>query len=227
MGDEDLVRRWQKNRDMAALDQLRRDTRALVQSQVNKYRSNAVPQPLLEARADQILVESINSFKFNTGASFRTHLFTNLRHLNRYSVARSNIATIPEARAQKIGVYRRVYERLAAEKHRPPTTSELADELSWPQSQVLDMQRSLRADVMASNVEVPTPMDMNERRRARVMDEIWYELTPDEQRVFAHLIGRGKKKLEKGGDIARATGFSQAKVSQLRTAIAHKIEVHL
>lgn len=226
MSDEDLVRRWQTRRDRAALDELRRETRALVQSQVSKYRSNAVPQSVIEAEADRILVASATSYKHNAGATFRTHLFTNLKRLNRFSAARSNIARIPEARAQKIGVYQRVYEELQARKLRPPTTTELADELNWPQSEILNMQRSLRRDIITTTV--PMVMDTSDARRARVVDEIWYELTPDEQIVFAHVTGtHGRRKLAKGQDVARATGFSQAKVSQLRSAIGRKIEAHL
>lgn len=228
MTDEELVRRWKQNRDRAALDELRRRTRPLIQSQVNKYRANAVPQPVLVAKADQILVESAGSYRQGTGAGFRTHLFTNLRRLNRFSAARSNIATIPEARTQRIGIYQRVYADMQVRKRRPPTTSELADELNWTRAEVLTMQRSQRRDVMSSGLKVPARMDTTEYRRRRVMDDIWFELTPDEQIVFAHLTGtHGRRQIDKGQNISRATGFSPAKVSQLRTSIGHKIERHL
>lgn len=228
MQDEELVKRWQNGRDRMALDELRRATRPLVQSQVNKYRANAVPQSVLEAKADQILVQSADTFKSGRGATFRTHLFTNLRRLNRFSTARSNIGTIPEARAQKIGVYQRAFDELNSRKMRPPTTTELADELSWPLSEILTMQRSLRGDISTSHTLVPTRLDTMDHKRKRVIEEIWWELTPDEKRVFSHLTGtHGQRKMTKGMDIARATGFSQAKVSQIRSAVGRKIEAHL
>jgi DNA-directed RNA polymerase sigma subunit (sigma70/sigma32) len=228
MTDEELVLRWQQGRDRAALDELRRRTRPLVQSQVNKYRANSVPQSVLEAKADQILVESAGSYRPGTGAKFRTHLFTNLRRLNRFSAARSNIATIPEARTQRIGAYQRTYADLQARKRRPPTTSELADELNWQPSEVLTMQRSQRRDIMSSGLKVPARMDTTEFRRRQVMEDIWFELTPDEQVVYAHLTGtHGRRRIERGQDISMATNFSPAKVSQIRTSIGHKIERHL
>lgn len=224
MTDEELVERWQRNKDQQALDELRRGTRALVQSQVNKYRANMVPTAAIEAKADQILVQSATSFKAGRGATFRTHLFGNLRRLNRFSAARSNIATIPEARTQKIGVYQRMHEELTARKHRPPTAAELADELSWPLSEVLTMQRSLRRDIVGSQMQAPPRLDTSDARTRALIDDIWWELTPDEKRVFELLT---KRKMTKGQDIARVTGFSQAKVSQLRTAIGRKMEEHL
>lgn len=226
--DEQLVIRWQQRRDVAALDELRRRLRPLTQSQVNKYRSNSVSTPLIESEADRILVASADGFRPGAGASFRTHVFTNLRRLNRFSIARSNIATIPEARAQSIGTFQRVHDELADAKARPPTTSELADALSWSPRDVLTMQRSLRRDVIGSALAVPSRMDMAEPRMRSVLEDIWYDLTPEEQRVYALVTGsHGQRKTGKGQDIAKATGFSQAKVSQLRSAIARKIEAHL
>lgn len=226
--DEQLVAKWQTSRDTAALAELRRRTRPLVQSQVNKFRSNSVPSVVLETKADQILVESADKFRPAAGARFRTFLFGNLRRLNRFSAARSNIATIPEARTQNIGVYQRVYDGLQAQKMRPPTTAELADELSWSQKEVRTMQRSLRRDIVSSSMSAPARLDTTEARTSGIMQDIWYELTPDEQRVYGHIIGRpGFRKTSKGQEISRATGFSPAKVSQLRSSIARKLEEHL
>jgi DNA-directed RNA polymerase sigma subunit (sigma70/sigma32) len=217
--DEELVARWQRTHDIAALNALRTSVRPLIISQVNKYRTNAVPTPLLEAEADRLVVEAAGSFRPTAGASFRTYAFTALRHLNRFSAARSNIATIPEARAQKIGLYQRVNEDLMARKNRAPSPSELADELMWPLSEVMTMQRSLRRDI-ASPEHAPGEVQ-HEARIGQLMHDIRAELTPDELRVY-DLITR--QKVQKGQDLARRTGFSQAKVSVLRTAIARKME---
>lgn len=217
--DEQLVARWQRSRDMAALDALRTRLRPLIASQVSKYRANAVPQLLLEAEADRLMVDAAGSYRPTAGASFRTHVFTNLRHLNRFSAARSNIASIPEARAQKIGLYNRVFEQMSSEKRRPPTTSELADELMWPLNEVMTMQRSLRRDIPTPE---HTPGALNyEARVGQVLADIRHELTPDELRVFDLINKRG---IKKGQDIARLTGFSAAKVSTLRTSIGRKME---
>jgi len=228
MTDEELVSKWQKTRDPESLNELRRRTRSLVQSQVNKYRSNSVPQSIILAKADQILVESAGSFRVGAGAKFKTHVFGNLRRLNRFSAARSNIATIPEARTQKIGVYQRVYDDLKSRKMRPPTPAELADELSWPLSEVMTMQRSVRRDIIGTRIAAPPRLDTSGAKDQRLLQDIWYELTPDEKKVFEIIMGtNGRRKMDKGKDVARVSGFSQAKVSQLRKAIGKKMELHL
>jgi DNA-directed RNA polymerase specialized sigma subunit len=212
-------------KDLAALNELRRRLRPLTQSQVNKYRSNSVSTALIESEADKILVTSADGFKSTAGASFRTYVFTNLRRLNRFSIARSNIATIPEARAQSIGVFTRVSGDLSSAKGRPATTSELADALSWNPKAVLTMQRSLRMDVMGSGFVDPQDKDMVGGRQQAVLDDIWYELTPEEKIVYEFTTGtHGRKKVSSGKDMARLTGFSQSKISQLRSAVASKME---
>ena len=223
--DEALVARWKTKKDLAALNELRKRLRPLTQSQVNKYRSNSVSTALIESEADKILVTSAEGFKPTAGASFRTYVFTNLRRLNRFSIARSNIATIPEARAQSIGVFTRVSSDLSSAKGRPATTSELADALSWNPKAVLTMQRSLRMDVMGSGFVDPQDKDMIGGRQQAVLDDIWYELTPEEKIVYEFTTGsHGRKKVSSGKDMARLTGLSQSKISQLRSAVASKME---
>ena len=93
---------------------------------------------------------------------------------------------------------------------------------------MLTMQRSVRRDVVGSSASVSTQTDMSGARMKSVLDDIWYELTPEEQIVYALVTGtHGRRKTEKGQDIAMVTGYSQAKVSQLRSAIARKIEGYL
>jgi DNA-directed RNA polymerase specialized sigma subunit len=226
--DEQLVERWQKGRDVSALNELRSRMRPIVQSQVNKYRANAVPTAVLDSEADKILVSSADKFNPRAGAAFTTYLFTNLRRLNRFSIARSNIATIPEARAQKIGVFQRAYERLLEQKRRPPTPSEIADDMSWPLSEVQTMMRSLRRDIAGSGLPGVARMDMQENRAQQLIHDIWYELTDDEKKVYGHLTGiHGHRKLLQGQQVSMATGFSQAKVSQLRKSIGAKMEKYL
>ena len=58
-----------------------------------------------------------------------------------------------------------------------------------------------------------------------ILDDVSYKLTPDEKLVFDYITGRnGKKKVIGGGALAKATGFSQAKVSTIRKRIAMLIQ---
>jgi hypothetical protein len=69
---------------------------------------------------------------------------------------------------------------------------------------------------------------MTDARHKQLLHDIYWELTPDEKMVFEYLFGmNGKKKVDTGKDLSRLTGFSQPKVSVIRSSIAKKLEPHL
>lgn len=227
--DEQLVAEFQSG-NMAALSELRIRVAAVVQNQINRYISGPghISRAALEAKADELLIAAAKSYRPDKGAAFRTHLFNYLRRLDRYVKANANVAHVPEAKANQITYFQNQIAVLHDQKNRPPTDEELADHMSWPIGDVRRMRNSLRREVPWSVMQGTQDQSMEQARIQLVLDDVYFELTPDEKSVFDHLFGlHGKKKLEKGQDIARETKFSQAKVSQLRSKIADRIRPHL
>jgi DNA-directed RNA polymerase specialized sigma subunit len=228
MSDEELALKWQKNRDMLALSQLRASNKRLIKSQVSKFRRSPVPMSVIESKADELLVKAADTFQAGKGASFKTHLFNHLRRLDRFVKARANIAYLPETTANKITVFENAKKELADKKGRPATAEELADHLHWPIKEVKRQQKSVRLDIASSAIAGSHAADLTDARHQQLLHDIVYELTPDEKKVFAHIMGMGTaKKTDSGREIAALTGFSQAKVSNLRRSIAAKLEPHL
>lgn len=227
--DEELAVAFAKRGDLAALTALRASCAALVQSQIARYITGPghISRAALDAMADELLVDAAKSFDPKAGAAFKTHLFNYLRRLDRYTKANANIAHVPEARASMITHFTTQMKVLEDQKRRPPSDEELADHLVWPVSSVQLMRKSLRRELPWSQVGGLQEQSMESARVSQLLDDIYYELSPDERAVFEHLTGRGRKKLDKGQDIAKATGFSAAKVSMLRTRIADKMRPHL
>lgn len=226
MTNEELVKQWQKKKDRKALDTLRTNLRPLVQGQVNKYRSNSVSNALLLAEADSLLVDAATNYNPRNNASFSTYLYISLKKLNRFSAARSNIGTIPEARTQKITQYMQARDNLTGSLGRVPTQSDMKEHLGWSTGQIRNMKASLRNDVSASAISVPPTFDTQSYKDKRLMDDMWYELTGDEKKVFAAITGKdGRRPTKVGREIAARTGFSTAKVSMLRTSIGRKMEM--
>lgn len=228
MTDEELALRWQKNKDLMALNQLRVSNQRLIKSQTIKYAKSPVPMAVIESKADELLVKAADTYKPGKGAKFKTHLFNHLRRLDRFVKARSNIAYLPETVANKITTFENARRELTDQKGRAPTDEELADHLSWPLKEVKRQQKSVRLDIAASGIGGEHAASLEDARHQQLLHDIVYELTPDEQKVFFHIMGmKGHKKTESGREIASLTGFSQAKVSNLRKSIAKKLEPHL
>lgn len=227
--DEELAVAFGKRGDIVALSELRRRCASVIQSQVLRYITGPghISRAALEAKADELLVEAAKNFDPKAGAAFKTHLFNYLRRLDRYTKANANIARVPEARAGLITLFSTQMKVLEDQKHRPPTNEELADHMSWPVSSVELMRKSMKREIPWSQVGGPQEQTMESARVTQLLDDIYYELAPDERVVFEHLTGRGRKKMTQGQQIARATGFSQAKVSMLRTSIANRLKPYL
>ena len=98
MTDEELVLKWQRTKDLKALNELRKSTKRILSSQVNKYNASPVPRSVIESKADELFVQAADTYRPGMGAAFKTHLFNNLRRLDRFVKQRANIAYIPEAR---------------------------------------------------------------------------------------------------------------------------------
>lgn len=226
---EDLVVQYQKKRDQVALNAVREHSRNIVYHHVNRFLQGPghIPRPVMEAKADELLVQAADSFDPKAGASFTTHLFTHLRRLDRFTKANANVARTSEARAGMIVAFQNAMKELEDQKRRPPTDEELADHMSIPLTTIQMMRKTVRREVPWSQIAAPQEQAMERAKHDQVFDDIYYELTPDERVVFEHLLGRGRKQLSAGQDIAKATGFSQAKVSVLRTRIAERIKPYL
>jgi DNA-directed RNA polymerase specialized sigma subunit len=227
--EEALALAFQRG-DLEALRRLRSRTNDLVLASSRRFQTGPghIPVTVLNAKADELLVDAARTYKPGTGATFRTHLFNHLRRLDRFTKANANIAHKPEARANMITNFNQQYALLADKKQRPPTPSEMADHMSIPVEHVQLMMSSQRREIPWSHGTGTSNASMNEAHVNMVLSNIRHELTPDEIKVFDYLMGtNGKKKTAVGGEIAKGTGFSQAKVSQLRTAIAKKIQPHL
>ncbi len=227
--DEELAKAYAKGSDYAALQELRVRVQPIVHSQVNRYVTGPghISRAALEARADELFVDAAKTYDPKAGAAFRTHLFNGLRRLDRYVKANANVAYIPEARASNITLFNTRFKTLEDEKRRPPTDEELADDLMWSLAEVQRMRRSMRRELPWSQVQSPHQVGMEDARNVQLLDDVYHELSPDERMVFEFITGRGRPKITKGQDLAKKTGFSQAKVSQLRKRIAERLKVHL
>ena len=228
MTDEQLVTKWQQRRDLNALSELRRRSARIVGSQVSKFTASPLPRSVLDSKADELFVDAASSYREGTGAKFSTHLFNHLKRLDRFVKQRGNIAYIPEARASKITVFQNAEKQLSDDIRRRPTDPEMADHLNWPVKEVSLMRKSVRRDIPASGIGGQHVIDITSARHQQLLHDIVHELTFDEKKVFNHLFGlEGKRKASSGRALSRLTGFSQPKVSLLRSSIAKKLEPHL
>lgn len=67
-----------------------------IQKAISKYHGSGVSKDILEAKAENIVVKALNSYKADSNTNFETHLYNHLRGLYREVNNMQNIVRIPE-----------------------------------------------------------------------------------------------------------------------------------
>lgn len=223
-----LYEQWQSDDDEQALSELVNTLDPIVEQKVQDITPPDLSEDVVRNRVRNEVVSDLPDWDPEQG---KVTTFLNnftFPKINRYVNTFQNTARIPEARQQKISTFDEAKERLEDEKGRPPSDTELADDLGWDVREVQRMKQSRWDDVPASNLSMLGNMDAWEFSETEdVYHYLIYELDPEEETVFKHLTGyKGAEELT-GKEIAEKMGVSPAKVSKIKKRIEGKMEEYL
>jgi DNA-directed RNA polymerase specialized sigma subunit len=230
----DLWRQWKVSKeDPEKLQPLLNSLSPVITAQVNRHAPPRMYRPAIEAEARALTVKALKKYDPTRGAQITTHVTTNLRGLNRFVKKHQNFTRIVEAQAHKIGELQRTQDTLTEELGRPPTTLEIADRMKVGVKKIERLKLEMRPDIFV----IPSGgeeggMDLNPFTEVspvhrEIIEMLPYELTAEEQQVFNHLFGlNGKKQTASTGEIARALGWSDSKVSQVKNKISTKYKTY-
>lgn len=203
----------------------------IITSRVNRQRAPRIHKPAIEAHARTLTVQALRRFDPSRKATVSTHVYNNLKGLNRYVKKHQNFTRIVEQRASKIGDYQRGAQTLREDLGRDPTSHELADSLKMSVRNVERLQKELRPDIFAMPDPATGAMYSFEEElpvHREILEMLPYELTLDEKRVFDVLFGRSGQRAEKSTNlIAQRLGWSPSKVSQVKGSIGEKYKKYM
>lgn len=204
----------------------------VINQQVNRHRAPRIARPAIEAHARTLAVSALRRYdpartnSKGSGTAVSTHVFNNLKGLNRYVKKHQNFTRIVEKRSAKVGDYDRAVTILEEELGREPTSFEIADRLSMSQKQVENLQLERRKDhfsIPDPEMGAGSPFEEELPAHREVIAMLPYELTFDEKRVFDILFGKnGQKRETSTTKIANKLGWSASKVSQVKKTISKK-----
>lgn len=226
----DLWRKWKASgEDPDKLQPLLNSLSPVITSQVNRHAPPRMYRPAIEAEARALTVRALKRYDPAKGAQITTHVTTNLRGLNRFVKKHQNFTRIVEAQAHKIGEYQRTQDALTEELGRPPTSIELAERMKLSVKKVERLKLEMRPDIFVLPIageegggDLNPFTEMSPVHR-EIIEMLPYDLSTEELLVFNHLFGlHGKKKIASTGEIARALGWSDSKVSQVKNKISAK-----
>lgn len=228
----DLYNQWKQTGSKEAFQGLYNSMKPLLFDAARKasYGSN-IPQSAHHIWAAQNMLDALRTYKPEAGASLQTHVYTAVNQKGkRLNYLYANVGKMPEPRATRIGLFQNEFENLRTELDRQPSAVELADRLGWSMKQVELTQREVHKNLSISDGVEAHPYYESSTDRA-VLDDLYFDLTPEQQVVYDYIYGQhGKPKLSKGNDridfeeIGRRAGYSASKARSLHAQIRQKYE---
>lgn len=219
--DVALWREWKRNPSPMNLQRLLDQLNPVIQRAVNQW-SGTLARPALELEAKNLAREAIETYRPTGGASLATHVTNRLKKLSRLSYTHQNLARIPEYQSLKFHPYTQAQAQLQDQLGREPTSVELADQLGWSESAVSAFRQNLRQEFIESG---DTPPIFDERSGdSGMIDYIYYDLAPIQQKIFEHTTGYGGAKVMSNPQIMKKLKLTQGQLSYQKRLMTNRIE---
>ena len=210
--------------DKNALTELFKEYKPAINSYINRYRYVDVPDIAIEAKAKNLIVDSLDKFD-PSKSSFGTYTYQTLRQLNRFVGQNKNVLTIPESRQSKITNYRHTFDELRSLYGREPTSQEISDTMNLNLKEIEMLQKELSRKVISSDGmygEVPNMPIFTPESSASTLRYAYDILpNPEQKLIMEYTFGMyGKPELKTNAAIAKQLGLSEKKVGREKKKIA-------
>lgn len=219
--------RWKQNPNEEDFQKLYNAHKNTIERGISMFAGsygNPLPPAAIKGEAIVAFDNALKTYKPESGASLDTWITSQLRTLQRFTRDNKDIAHIPENRLIHIGALRNREQFLTDQLGRPPSVSELADDLKWPIKRVKMLKKEMKRDLVGnqsldfmSNEKISDKME-------ELLQGLYYDLPPVQQKIMEYTFGWfGEKKMDIKG-MSRSLGIPEAKLRYEKDKIAKRIE---
>ena len=178
-----------------------------------------------KTKARIFALEAAKSYDPDKGASIDTHVYNQLRRLQRISAQRGNLTRVSENVAQERSQIQRAIRELTADLGEDPTTEQIASRVGMSRKRVdaLMNYKPVIPDSVAVSPEGDSLGAADVDRALKLYDSVIYdELDDIDKRIYEWSTGYGKGEKLTGQEIAQRLKISPAAVSKRYAKIANK-----
>jgi DNA-directed RNA polymerase specialized sigma subunit len=224
--EQDQIMEWQKTKDPKIFTELIIKYRPVVNKVVNQYRTVGVSPETLRTEATSQLIKSFKTYKPSYETQPITHIWNNLKKVQRVASVSLMSGHIPENRALKKSTFTIVKDNLIDKLGYEPSTIEMADELGWSKKEVARMTSELGGEASYSKMKydyygsVVNP----ENPDKALADYLYHELTGKDRIIFEHTFGYAGKPILNNKEIADKLNVNEMWVHRAKTRLAEKIK---
>jgi len=224
----ELWEEWKKTRSPQALDALYKSVDKVIGVNINKWATMRIPQSALKVKAEKLALEAFEKYDPSRGASLATFVDRYLSKLYDYVLSNSQVMKVPIERLSNINRFHQAELDLREKYNRNPTDLEISEYLSIPLNEIKRFKQESFGILGEGPVERGFKTEnINDATTQYALNIVYYDLDPDERKVYDYLYGKKKKEVVSTGEIARRTGFTDSKVSRIKARIAKKLEHYL
>lgn len=203
--DQENILQWQKTKDPQLFADLVVRYQPVVNKVVGQYRTVGVSPATLRAEATTQLIKSFKSYDPKHGTQPTTHVWNNLKKVQRVASESLMSGHIPENRALKRSTFTIVRDNLEDRLGREPSTSEISDEIGWNQKEVARMSHELGGEATASKASFDFYGNAitKEQPDKALVDYMYFDSSGPDQVILEHTFGYAGKPILNNKQIAK------------------------
>ena len=223
IGDKDAPS-WQRLQqgDSAAASQFLKEVAPSITNAVNSYANG---DKIFFTKARILALEAAKTYDPSKGANINTHVFNQLRQLQRIAAQRGNLTRVSENAAQQRSVVQRAIRELTADLGEDPTTEQVANKVGMSLKRVdaLMNYRPVVPESLAVNPEGDSFVQGDSNKTLELYDTVIYnELDNIDKKIYEWSTGYGKGEKLSGVQIAQKLKITPAAVSKRYAKIVQK-----
>lgn len=208
----DTVVRWQKYKSPSDASELYKHISPTINSAITTF---AGGNKDLRVPAYRLAFDAMETFDPAKGTDIKTHVFNNLKRLNRINADRSNIVHVPEGVAKDYSVISKAISNFYDEHDREPTDDELSDITKLSKKRI-DKIMSRSSVITESGSTTDEGSDLIKHKGISddtYIDYIYASSDPIDKKIIEMTAGQRGRKILQGAEVARRLRMTPAAVS--------------
>lgn len=220
MSLKQLVSAWNKEPNDELTSLVLKKLQPTINSAMTSYAPGHAKD--LAVKAATLSLQALKTYDPEKGTDPSTHVFNNLKRLNRYANRRQNIIPISERASQEYRMVQDAKARFIDTYDREPSDLELADETGYSLKKI---QKILSGAKVTSSTAMVNPetntsnMFSSDVTEDDYFDYVYRSVGPIDQKIMEWSTGRNGQPALSNGDIAKKLKITPAAVSQRRSKI--------